>query len=124
MQTNLLNWAFFIVMVTNVVIMIEGDTSKASLKKQETIASIIKFFAISIILLDIMFVGIIGEKERTDYHSNDQAFKRKYPRLYSYLDIIGFRSNNTKDENDFVRKFTIYVTFFLLSIYLENHFIA
>jgi hypothetical protein len=44
------------------------------------------------------------------------------PSLYNNLDIIGFRSMDKGDKNDFQRKFFTYVSFFLLAIYLENHF--
>jgi hypothetical protein len=64
MQTNILNWLFFIVNIVNVVIMIIGVETQSSLRTQETIAKFIKVFSITIIVIDIFFVVIIGEFEK------------------------------------------------------------
>jgi len=104
--------------------MISGVQTIQSLKSQERIASFIKVFSIVVIILDLLFIMFIGEFEKVNKpKSMDQWFKHQYPTFYENLDIIGFRSNNSKDKNDFLRKFCSYVMYFLLSIYLENHFI-
>jgi hypothetical protein len=73
MQTNLLNWLFFVLNIINVVIMISGAHSRTSLKSQEKIATFIKSFSIIVIVIDIAFVMIIGEFEKTTKeHSIDQ----------------------------------------------------
>jgi hypothetical protein len=123
MQTNLLNWLFFIVNIVNAVIMISGTRTLKSLKIQEGIATFIKVFSITVIVLDIAFVMFIGEQEKFNKsNSLDQQFKKAWPEFYNHLDILGFRSVDVADRNDFRRKFVTYVSYFLLSIYLENHF--
>lgn len=64
MQTNFLNWLFFIVNIVNVVIMIVGVQTQSSLRTQERIAKFIKVFSITIIVIDIVFVIWIGEFEK------------------------------------------------------------
>jgi hypothetical protein len=124
LETNILNWLFFIVNIMNLVILISGASTQASLKRQERIATFIKLFAIIIIVIDILFIFLIGEFEKKNKpDSLDQKFKKALPLFYNHLDIIGFRSNNAVDEHDFTRKFVTYVSYFLLSLYLENHFI-
>lgn len=64
MQTNMLNWLFFIVNIVNAVIMISGTRTLRSLKIQEGIATFIKVFSITVIVVDIAFVMFIGEQEK------------------------------------------------------------
>jgi len=119
-----LNWIFFIVNVVQAVILISGTSTRRSKKNQERIATFIKILAIVIIVIDILFIFCIGEYEKkAKPDSIDQKFKKAWPWLYDNLDIIGFRSNDINDKGDFTRKFITYVSYFLLSIYLENHFI-
>jgi len=61
MQTNVINWLFFIVNIVNVSILVSGVNTRASFKSSELIARFIKFFSITIIVIDILFIWFIGE---------------------------------------------------------------
>lgn len=108
-QTNLINWTFFVMNVLNLSMMITGSHSNKSYTRNERVASFIKFYSISILLTDIAFVFFIGEKEKKNKpKSLDQIFKKTYPELYKNLDIIGFRSIDMEDENELRDKFFAY----------------
>jgi hypothetical protein len=108
-QTNIINWTFFVANVINLSMMITGDHTPQSYKRNRRVASFIKFYSISILLMDIAFIFFIGEKPKTNKpESLDQKFSRTYPELYKNLDIIGFRSNDFSDLNELKNKFFAY----------------
>jgi hypothetical protein len=107
---------------------IRGNKSIKSLKNNLRLVAFIKIYSIIILISNIMFILFVGEKPKEDQpNSNDQRFKRHYPNLYKYLDIIGFRTNvhilnKEQQQNAFGNKFAAYIIFFLLSIYLASFF--
>lgn len=109
-------------------LIIRGNKSIKSLKNNLRVVSIIKMYSMIILISNIMFILFVGEKPKVNQpHSNDQKFKRKFPTLYNYLDIIGFRTNvhilnEEQQKTAFENKFAAYIIFFLLSIYLNNFF--
>jgi len=125
-ETNIINWIFFILNAINLAMMIRGNKGIKYLKQSIFIANSIKVYALMVLILDILFISFIGEDEKADQpNSLDQRFKRKFPSVYENLGIIGFRSNNLANESsDFALKYRLlaYVIYFLLSIYLVNYF--
>lgn len=80
-----------------------------------------------VLILDIIFLGFIGEEEKTNIHSYDQILKTAYPWLYGNMDLIGLRIYQDPYSTNFsyadlmneVRiKFYTHICYFLISIYL------
>jgi hypothetical protein len=89
--------------------MITGDGTSQSFKRNSRIASFIKFYSISILMMDIAFIFFIGEKEKTNKPGSlDQTFKKEFSKLYTNLNIIGLRSNDPEDKNELSNKFFAY----------------
>lgn len=105
--------------------MIKGSQSYNSVKRSLKIANIVKFYALIILITDILFICFIGEKEDNNQRGNIWL-KENYPKVWNFLPFIGFRPNTiTDDEEAAARsmkyKFLGYITYFLLSIYLANY---
>ena len=127
-EVSIINWIFMSLNLINFGLIIRGNKSLKSLNTNFRMVAIIKFYSMTVLLANILFIVLIGAKEKKDLpNSNDQRLKRKFPTLYSKLKIIGFRTNDellTKEElkTAFMHKFAAYIVFLLLSIYLSDYF--
>mmetsp|Transcript_21580 Transcript_21580/g.33240 ORF Transcript_21580/g.33240 Transcript_21580/m.33240 type:complete len:435 (-) Transcript_21580:108-1412(-) len=125
-ETNIINWLFFILNAVNLALIIRGNKGIKYLKQSVFIANTIKVYALIILIIDILFISFVGEMPKPDQpNSLDQRFMRKFPKIYKNLGIIGLRSNSfLTDAADFALKYRLfaYVVYFLLSIYLVNYF--
>jgi hypothetical protein len=94
-ETNVINWVFLTLNLVNFGLIIRGNKSLKSLKTNQRVVGIIKFYSMLILLANILFIVFVGATEKADMPmSNDQRLKRRFPTLYSYLKIIGFRTND------------------------------
>ena len=94
-ETNIINWVFLTLNLVNFGLIIRGNKSLKSLKTNQRVVAIIKFYSMLILLANILFIVFIGATEKTDMpKSNDQKLKRRFPNLYANLKIIGFRTND------------------------------
>jgi hypothetical protein len=76
----------------------KGDNKIGTNKWSIKIAEIIKIYSAFMLMLNIGFIFVIGEKEKDDQpESMDQQLKYNYPTFYNNLDIIGLRWH--KDKN-------------------------
>jgi hypothetical protein len=129
----LINWVFFILNTINFAFIIRGSSNLGNVRQSLLVTNLIRAYALIILTTDILFISLIGESEKTHQpHSLDQKFKRAYPYIYASLDVIGLRTNPLTiatglNAEDVARKalrqrFTAYIAFFLISIYLASHF--
>jgi len=132
-ETNLINWVFFVLNLINFAFIIRGTKELKFLKQSLCITNLIKVWSLMILILDILFICFIGEIEKVNQpESLDQRFKKAYPVLYSSMDIIGFRTSavltsggdNINDvyQMKLEKRFLAYIAFFLLSLYLSYYF--
>jgi hypothetical protein len=63
-QTNLINWAFFVLNVVNFGFMVKGDNKPSTNMHSVQIAKTIKMYSAFILIVDIMFICFIGEREK------------------------------------------------------------
>jgi len=132
LQVNLINWVFWILNILNFGLMIRGTKTTKYVNQIKATTNSLKFYSLMILVIDIAFSIFIGEREKTFPNSLDQKFKRALPRIYAHLDIIGLRPDPTKMlnpdgtpisvEKQMETRFMIYITFFMLSMYLSSHF--
>lgn len=125
LETNLINWVFFVLNTLQFAFIVRGSKSLSYLRQSLCVANSIKAYSLFILILDILFICFIGEFEKKHLpHSIDQKFKAKFPLIYDNLDVIGLRANANLDSGGHAlkAKFIAYVEFFLLAIYLSNHY--
>lgn len=60
-QTNLITWVFFILNVSLMSLVARGGLDLHTLKRTWQCAAIIKYYSVSIILIDVAFICFIGE---------------------------------------------------------------
>jgi hypothetical protein len=83
-QTNLINWIFFILNILNLGISISGTHNLYSVESSIKITRIIKFFALFILIFDTLFICFVGEVEKVnDPESLDQRIKDKHPNVFN-----------------------------------------
>jgi hypothetical protein len=106
-----------------------GGLDLHTLKRTWQCAAIIKYYSVSIILIDVAFICFIGEAGITaDKNSYDQQLKRAAPILYKYLDFIGLRvitdpykkPTPTELNHQLQVRFTSYIVYMLFSLYLAG----
>jgi len=70
----------------------KGDNKIGTNQWSIKIAEIIKIYSAFMLMLNIAFIFVIGEKPKDDQpESRDQQLKFYWPLLYNNLDIIGLR---------------------------------
>jgi len=110
--------------------MVKGDNKPSTNKHSVQIAQIIKIYSAFILIVDIIFICFIGEKEKPNQtQSIDQQLKRAMPLIYSNLDFIGFRmyADPGTSPDDIIElqkqvlkfKFISYIAYLMISIYIE-----
>jgi hypothetical protein len=108
-----------------------GGLDLHTLKRTWQCAAIIKYYSVSIILIDVAFICFIGEAGITaDKNSYDQQLKRAAPILYKYLDFIGLRvitdpykkPTPTELNHQLQVRFTSYIVYMLFSLYLAGQY--
>lgn len=105
-ETNVINWIFFSLQMTNLALIIKGMNSIKEIKLQIFVISIIKNVSFIILALDIFFITLFGELPGKT--KLDTKFKETFPFIYNNLEFIGFRSNeialNDIRDRGFARK--------------------
>lgn len=61
-QTNLITWLFFILNISLMSLVARGGQDLRTLKRTWQFAGMIKYYSVSIILIDIAFMCFIGEE--------------------------------------------------------------
>jgi len=61
----------FALNIVNIAYLAKGDVKEATIKHSKNISNWIKRIASVILILEILFLAIIGEFEKTDPRSND-----------------------------------------------------
>ena len=129
-QTNFINWVFIVLVLTNFAFIVKNDNKLSTISWSVKIATILKYYSATILILDILFIVFVGEFESTDPDSLDQKMKKKIPFLYNNLDLIGFRTYYAPGETvkkltkmkDLAFKFIEFIGFLMISIYLEGSY--
>jgi hypothetical protein len=131
-QTNLITWVFFTLNVSLMSLVARGGLDLHTLKRTWQCAAIIKYYSVSIILIDVAFICFIGESKSTDRNSYDQQLARAAPILYKYLDFIGLRVITDPYQKKILHpvelnhqlqvRFTSYIVYMLFSLYLAGQY--
>ena len=74
-QTNIINIVFFSLNVFNAMMIARADNKKITFESSLIIATIIKYFAIVVIIAEFLFACTIGLRENKDMGSTDQLIK-------------------------------------------------
>jgi hypothetical protein len=130
-QTNLITWLFFILNISLMSLVARGGRELRTVQRTRHFTNIIKYYSVSIILIDIAFICFIGEAGIPYSHNSyDQQLKRAAPIFYKYLDFIGLRvitdpyKKPTPAElnHQLQVRFTSYIVYMLFSLYLSGQY--
>ena len=101
------------------------------MKRTWNFSEVIKYYSVFIILVDILFIFIIGEEAIPNRpNSYDAKLKKNAPIFYEYLDYIGFRviTDPSKQidpaviNKQFCVRFTSYIVYMLFSFYISGQY--
>jgi hypothetical protein len=59
-ETNIINWVFFVLNTLNFAMVIRANTNVYAIDQQLIVANLIKFYALNILVIDILFISFIG----------------------------------------------------------------
>jgi hypothetical protein len=59
-ETNLINWVFFILNTVSFALLIRANTNVASIELQLKVANFIKFYSLIVMVADILFISFVG----------------------------------------------------------------
>ena len=124
-ETNLINWVFFILNTVSFALLIRANTNVASIELQLKVANFIKFYSLIVMVADILFISFVGY-DPDNQQAGNLYIKENYPNLHNNMTIIGFRSGNVDSsvskEKILQFQFLTYVVYFMLAIYLCSYF--
>ena len=105
-QTNLISWIFFSLTVVTYAFISKADNKKSTLTNILNTLSVMKYYSSLILLAEIFFIVLMGDKESKYDDTPDYWLRQRYPNLYWYLSIIGFRMHKTSEMRDKGTEFT------------------
>ena len=129
-QTNLISWYFFSLNLINLAFIAKADQKPSTRVWIRLFTSLLKFSAAFFLILEILFIILIGAKPKlapAQHDSLDRKFAEMFPIIYNNLDIIGLRiwidptaaAPDENYENSLMKiKFFSYIAYLMVSSYL------
>jgi hypothetical protein len=130
-QTNFITWIFFFLNVNLMALVARGGKDIKIMKHTLNFSLVIKYYSVLVILVDILFIFLIGEESlKNNPNSFDEKLHKACPLFYKYLDYIGLRiiKSTGSDETDkpgfinqmYCTRFTAYIVYMLFSFYISG----
>jgi len=66
LETNLFNWVFFSLNMINLALIIRGTNTIKEIKQSLKVINMLKVYSLAVLILDILFIGVIGELPKPD----------------------------------------------------------